>query len=533
MCAALFPHEKENRESPKNDWIRNAPPPPQHAVKRIMLCAQWPEWMEVWDLQVHDDCSCNEQRAIMGRVLDPTPPYHPELDEYLDTASVKIQQQLRSHGLRLMYGEELLMSFPKQRRKKYRNAQEGVVKVTDAQAARISTFVKTERMLIISKDPDPRVIQARSAEFNVQVASMTKPVEHAVYILERPLAELHPCLSLRVIAKGMNSLMKAYSLRTMWETLHQPVALALDVSRWDKHLKRKVLKKELKVYRNAMPCTRIDELMQMTLDNKCQSVHGWNYKAESRMSGDMTTALGNCLVALMLVTAFKDYARRRIGHFVALELLDGDDLCLMVEAEVAPIITPLIVEFYHLAGFKLRVDGTATEFEQVEFCQHRPVDMGTHWKMLPNPRKVLATAGFTGARHPKPREYFREIWAARHVLHKGEPVLGAIFKPWRRWVDLEKLFKMSPSLYYQIRRTGFGVDQPNPEPALETRLSYMRAWGLSLEEQSMFESMNLVLPPRWLSMFIFGLPLVSYQRECRSGTISIEKRSEWPLGIAK
>jgi hypothetical protein len=105
----------------------------------------------------------------------------------------------------------------------------------------------------------------------------------------------------------------------------------------------------------------------------------------NRMSGDMNTALGNCILMCLMVRQF--CAERNIRF----RLLDnGDDATVIVEEEDVKRFMAEVKPWFLRLGFTMKVEEPVRVLEQVEFCQTHPVLIGDHYRMVRNPLTALS-----------------------------------------------------------------------------------------------------------------------------------------------
>lgn len=476
----------------------DAPPPHLCEEERTLSRAEWPA--PIWRVSAHRACQHNEERAARFRVLKQT---H---DTDLDTM-LSLRDYARSLARTLPMVEvtpeleEVVRTLPDHRRKLYREAlqmflEEGLT----TRDVRISAFVKMEKQQILKDDKDPRMIQARGVKFNLLLAQFTKSVEKHLYQLKDPEFAKRG-LQIPLVAKGMNLDQRARALRILWEQTDEPLALSLDLSRWDQHVSSRLLEVMHEWYLTLMPNRELRYLLQFQFDNKCATSHGVVYTApDGVMSGDMTTALGNCVAVIVINLKLREELQkaaaeierdisqdnksslqaslegvsapqtekesvqeqlrsviRELANEMSTEqrsnlfrtmrekiwfklLDDGDDHVIIVEKVAAAVLEKALPIWWHAVGHKMRVDGTTDQFHQIQFCQHKPHLLGDSWTMMPDPRKVLATSTVvTGVYQDKPKEYLATVWAARAELHQGMPILGPLFKRWSKFAGNNKL----------------------------------------------------------------------------------------------
>jgi hypothetical protein len=87
-----------------------------------------------------------------------------------------------------------------------------------------------------------------------------------------------------------------------------------------------------------------------------------------RMSGDMNTALGNCLLMCAMVWAYC------FEKGVDAELINnGDDCVVFMEEQDMPRFRSGLEMWFTQMGFTMKVEEPVREFERIEFCQTSPV----------------------------------------------------------------------------------------------------------------------------------------------------------------
>jgi hypothetical protein len=349
--------------------------------------------------------------------------------------------------------------------------------------ARISAFVKSEKFAPSAKvNPDPRMIQARSPRFNVEIGIFLKPIEHYLYRLKDQ--EGFP-----MVAKGMAPWQRGEWLYKMWDCFDKPVAVILDGSRWDQHVSDSVLRVGHIVYLSCCNDPWFRTLLKCQLKNKCRTSGGWRYVAKGcRMSGDMDTALGNCVLMILMICAI---CRKLDVRFKILD--DGDDVVVMMEerdhARFMENVSSLFLSF----GQEVKVESIARKMEDIDFCQARPVLTNTGgFTMLPNWRKVVSqgTAGVRYWAEPRTRiDMAYSVGQCLLALYPGMPIIQAYASMLcregsfnRSILDTDWMFKVLPT--GRVRELGV----LGPEVVtIETRVSFMRAYGLTPEEQMVME----------------------------------------------
>lgn len=249
--------------------------------------------------------------------------------------------------------------------------------------ANVKVFVKYEKTDCTTKiDPVPRVISPRSSLFNLRIGRFLKPLEKRVF---RAFEELfqHP-----TIIKGYNSERSAELLLEKWEKFNDPVAIGLDASRFDQHVSVDALKWEHQIYLDCFPNgkdkRKLAKLLELQLVNNCTGYAPdgeLKYTIEgTRMSGDMNTSLGNCVLMCSMIHAYG------VERGVKIHLANnGDDCVVFLERKDLDRFSDGLFDWFIGMGFNMAIEPPAYEFGKIEFCQTKPVYDGHKWLMVRNP----------------------------------------------------------------------------------------------------------------------------------------------------
>ncbi len=455
----------------------------------------------LWTCFIHTNCVCNEIVSATNRVLGVVP---------LPTAGGLRDIRVEMKRLAAICGhlvpwdlERVLASFTGARYRNYAEAYESFSRVPlNADDARIDSFVKAEKTNPLAKtNPDPRMIQARSRRYNLQIAKYLRPVEHFIYNL--------PAKSgLRSVAKGLNQLQRAALFLEKWGRFKRPVCFSLDCSRWDKHVSMDVLRVEHAFYRRVLPgYPEFDRLLSWQEVNKCRTSGGVRYEVwGGRMSGDINTALGNCLLMVIMANA----AIRRLG--IEAEILDdGDDCLLIVEEENFDLCQAELPGLYLSYGQTLKIENIARDIHDVVFCQSHIVHNGLHFLFSRNWRKVLSQS-CCGTRHwnvpTMVRPMMGLIGRCELALNAGIPILQAFSEALIRMSRGKEapMVNLDSGLAYRIR---IEQEQVQSSRAITTiaRYAFERTYGVPIWEQEAIEQLlanwelddecAIDVPPEW------------------------------------
>jgi len=258
------------------------------------------------------------------------------------------------------------------------------------ESAILSMFVKAEFVDGDNKpDPAPRAIQPRHPRYNAALGTFIQPLEGRVY---RAIAKL--CGGPTVM-KGYNADQVGKIFATAWNKFRKPWAIGMDASRFDQHVSVDALRFEHSVYIGAYSsCTRdekttLRQLLEWQVHNEGRAhlpEADLKYKIEgNRMSGDMNTALGNCLLMCLMV---RQYCQERAIQFRLFD--NGDDATVIVEEEDVARFMADVKPWFLKMGFTMKVESPVDILEQVEFCQTHPVLVAGDYRMVRNPLVALS-----------------------------------------------------------------------------------------------------------------------------------------------
>lgn len=501
---------------------REVLPPPywSHFSKRRIYCLV-PPVEGLWRPYTHANCVCNEIVSAANRVLGVVPK-PTRLGVYLLRKTAK-RLSRRLPKVSPWRPREVADSFKGRRRARYALACDSLeVNPLIKRDAAIKAFVKPEKFCPADKvNPDPRMIQARNARYNVEVGCFLKPMEHTLYQLPGPTG-------LRMIAKGLNQFERAELLVRKMEQFECPVVYSLDGSRWDKHVSREILEIEHMVYLAMCFDPWFKQLLSWQLDNRCFTQGGCKYRVSGgRMSGDMNTALGNCLLMCIMAETFARAIRLPIWDV----LDDGDDCLLIFESREEARVRKCLPGWFLQFGQEVKLENRATCVEDVNFCQSKPVLIEGRWRFVRDWRKVLSQdcCGVRNWGDPRlVRDMLTAIGTCNVVLGRGVPILQVYGEACLRNGSgkLPKAFvdeAIALRLGREVRAYGctspFDAQALQPLPITgESRLAFERTWGVPPQMQLDIE--------RVLSQWTVDEVLSAYQTENLSA--HCWKQDAWP-----
>jgi hypothetical protein len=335
-------------------------------------------WSPPIEFGVHNSSINNLSRGLLERV------YHVKKGGVFSPAPqplVGIFKERLSYFKTLLVrrlGKSTPMSrqdFPSLYRGRRRTIYQNAVDSLEVQSIRrkdsyLKTFVKAEKINFTSKkDPVPRVIQPRDPRYNVEVGRYLKPLEPKIY---SAVASIFDDVT---IFKGLNSGRSGQCMRKKWLKYSNPVAVGLDASRFDQHVSVQALNWEHSIYLASFSrhSDELSRLLSWQVSNKgrgfCQDGKV-KYSVEGcRMSGDMNTALGNCIIMCALVHAY--CKERGIDRYSLAN--NGDDCVVIFERDQLEQFQIGLDDWFLEMGFNMKVEDPVFEFEQIDFCQTHPV----------------------------------------------------------------------------------------------------------------------------------------------------------------
>jgi len=386
------------------------------------------------------------------------------------------------------------------KKKRYERALHNIesTRSTLAKEAAVSVFVKYEKTDRTSKlDPVPRVISPRSPEFNLRIARYLRQVEEPIF------DALGDLFGHKTVMKGVTSEQTASLLREKWDMFDHPVAVGLDASRFDQHVSKQALEFEHTVYpmcfARKKDRKKLRHLLKYQLVNRCSGYTpdgSIKYKIDgTRMSGDMNTSLGNCILMCMMIKGY-------LAHTgVKAQLANnGDDCVVFMEKKDLAKFQSNLNCWFRSMGFNMVVEKPSYDFEHVEFCQTKPIFDGTTWVMCRNPWTAIAKDSVL-LKNPQSvsddffRQWLDAVGTGGMALAGGLPVFQSFYGMYKRsgqtlrrnWK--RKLVTMSTNelLPWYMREVGLQGKRKESEISPDARASFYFAFGVTPDEQVCLE----------------------------------------------
>lgn len=362
--------------------------------------------------------------------------------------------------------------------------------------AHIKAFVKAEFINSDDKpDPDPRVISPRDPRYNVEVGRYLRPIEHQVY---RAIADVY---DEPTVLKGYNAKQVGEIFATKWAKYLEPVAIGLDASRFDQHVSVQALEWEHSVYNGIYNSRELRKLLKWQLHN---NVVGYcrdgrlEYRTEGcRMSGDMNTAMGNCLIMCALVHAYL-HSRGITGSLAN----NGDDCTVIIERRDLVKFQGGLTEWFLEMGFNMKVEDPVYDIEGIEFCQTHPVFVAGSYTMVRNFPKGLSKDCLSLKQMDSPavcKAWMDAVGQGGLSLTGGIPIYQDFYSSFIRLsksVKINRSTRQNSSRRHRahvVEMTGGmqwlskGMTRTYSHISPETRHSFYLAFGVTPEEQLYME----------------------------------------------
>lgn len=346
---------------------------------------------------MHRSCACNHYNALFGRVGLPVPRAIFTRDEVAPALDELVGQLGRCWNVPY---RDIVAQYSGRKRLRYLGAEAELLRRGDElreEDARVNMFIKQEAIGFKATKPEPdcRAIQFRSFEYTLYLASRIRMCEKRLF----KLADVPGMGPGPLFAKGMTDQECASALRSKYDTLggRGVKIYGFDISRCDAHISVPLLRLEQEVYLRANPDEGLANALRMQLKNRgrfgCYTDAGY-YSSRytvtgERMSGDSNTSSGTCIIiAVILATFGVRYYPNNFGF-----LCNGDDSSFMFKGEW--LDESAIDSFFRSFGLTVKVELKTELFEDIEFCQSKPVFLHSGWSMVRNPERVATRLGIT------------------------------------------------------------------------------------------------------------------------------------------
>ena len=421
----------------------------------------------------HNSCHCNEVIALRYRHQVDTPACIYDVDVmkvWLEKLGVgKVDLKSRS---------QVVNSYAGRWRRRYYAAYVSLKRnPLNRKDFTIQMFVKDDKENG-APEKAPRCIQYRNPRGALAMGQFTHAVEAEVY-------KAVDQFGTRIFGKGLNLHDLADDLNRKRKLFSNPVYLMLDASKFDSCVDVKMLKLMTWYYKTlvkAQDKSYIQWLWSKTYVNKGFTKHGVRYKTwGTRMSGDMDTGLGNSLIMYACICEF--LKQSQISKYAM--SVNGDDSVIVIESKDLHLAKAGMT-IWRDFGFNMKFDFT-TDFNQVEYCQSKPLLTDYGWVMARNPVRLLSRIGFNNTMIPRRRvnDYMYTLGLGEQAASYGVPIGWAIGAKLSGYHG--KVLALSRKKYLSYTKQRHWM-KGYREPSMEVRHRYETVWGISVSEQLDIES---------------------------------------------
>lgn len=374
-----------------------------------------------FEVHMHAACVCNEYISLRNRVLMECKPTLP----YLGDAAVRLAHCIGKWlGPHQPADGEWIENYIGRKKTIYRNAKGDVDCFPITSRDRfVSSFIKAEKI----SDPtrDPRMIQARSPRFNYALGNYLKPIEHKLYNIKGTRQLRHWLPKGRLIAKGRDLRSRARLLLQKMSLFPETWCISIDASRFDAHVTKRMLQAEHTIYETVYGNDKqLRRLLSYQINNRGVTKNGIKYMCPGgRMSGDMNTALGNCmLMVLMLGVTMRQVGLKPSQWNM---LCDGDDTLIFLphnKLHLADQILGTLEGF----GHKIKFEGCTKNPYEVTFCQGQVIETYEGPKFVQTPSREMSRLLCSAKHYREPKSINKVLAQIGHcslAINMGVPVL--------------------------------------------------------------------------------------------------------------
>ncbi len=237
------------------------------------------------------------------------------------------------------------------------------------------------------------------------------------------------------VMKGLNATQCAEILRDKYERFVNPVIISLDAKRWDQHVSEQALRWEHSIYlARTKPGYERQELRRLlnwqisnniTLGTDNGSISF--KKRGGRMSGDMNTSLGNCLLMCALMHSYIVDSGIKYAEVAN----NGDDTLVIMEEYDTVRFKNGLDKWWREMGFTLEFEGETTMLNGFKFCQAFYYNDGVSETMIRDLRPVLSKDLISIKPLPSAKlraAYLYSVAKGGLAQHGGVPILDSFYR---------------------------------------------------------------------------------------------------------
>lgn len=434
----------------------------------------------------HNNTVANALFSVRERVLGRTTPegwqptVKPRLGAFqapsLTQFKRRVARYLPKHSLPIPI-DKFVGSYQGQKKRRYEVAAASLeVKPLGASDSYPNVFIKSEKWTEMKAG---RLISARSPRYNLMLGVYTQPIEHQVY---RAIDQVYGSAT---VMKGYTPERRAAVIAGHWSAFRDPVAVGQDFSKFDQHISEEALRYEHSFYDMCYSCKHLAQILAKQLHTTCYAtlVDGQvRYKLRGgRMSGDMNTALGNCILSAALVWAYAEEQGIAIRAIV-----DGDDSVTFMDRKDLPRYQAGIAAWMLNKGFILVSEEPVYELCRVEFCQARYTELVPPTMVRTPLKAITQDHEWIVDQSVKHVDVLSATGLGGLSLYGSCPVLGAYY---------HMLARASPNARATLRRLALGSTWLRSageageytEATEDARYAFWKTWDMEPGEQRALE----------------------------------------------
>lgn len=353
----------------------------------------------------------------------------------------------------------------------------------ERQDSHVTAFLKAEKW---SRAAAPRVISPRDPRYLMSVGVFIAPLEHSLY------AAVRRGMGHRVIMKGLGQEERAAVAVEHWSSFKDPIAVGLDASKFDQHCSPEALQYEHGFYTHAyngdpelaklLSWQLVNRVYANLDDGKCKWV-----QEGGRMSGDVNTALGNCLLSSGMLYGFAHELGVRIRAMV-----DGDDCVVFMERAELTRFMERLPGWYRERGFRMKIEGPYENLWNIEFCQSKlllletPIFVRNPYKAVNQDHTWIHVGGIS---HD---EVLTATGLGGLSIYGHVPVLGAYYSMLAKGRTLsQRVLRRLDLRSSWLRWTSVESGGRYAEPTEEARMCFFDTFGMHPSDQRALERIYL------------------------------------------
>jgi len=169
---------------------------------------------------------------------------------------------------------------------------------------------------------------------------------------------------------------------------------------------------------------------------------------------------------------------------------NGDDCMVFMEEHYLQEFMAEVDTWFLGCGFRMTVEPPVREFEQIEFCQMRPINTARGWTMVRNIGTALAkdTMSVVPLVNEKvARQWMHAVGECGLALCAGVPILQAFYQAYLRNGRGSHNLDKSVQMVSGMRMMSHGLESKEVPISEESRLGVYVAWGITPDEQAAIE----------------------------------------------